>query len=344
MARRRSPPVPIHPFEAAVARFCRKERLLRDGDRVVVAFSGGPDSTALLLALHALSRGPGLRLRLVAAHLDHGLRRGSREDARAARRVARALGVPFRSRRARGIAAGGGGSLEQASRRARYAFLASVARKSRAQKVAVAHHLDDRAETVLHRLLQGSTLRGLAGIPLRRPLPGAPSCEVVRPLFEQDRASTLAYLRDRGASFSEDPTNSKGPNARARLRGSVLPAILAAYPQAPGSLLRLADLAREASCILDRSMPGGPAWLPTPDGAASIPRSAFRGRAEEGLRRLLGRGLEALGCPRTSPPLAAVRRLAETLAALDGRRRRIPILKGWEAEVGAGGVLLRRGP
>ncbi|NUN53143.1 MAG: tRNA(Ile)-lysidine synthetase, partial [Planctomycetaceae bacterium] len=71
--RRRAPSPPLHPLEASVALHLREERLLGDGDRVVVAFSGGPDSTALLHALAALAAGPGPRLRLVAAHLDHGL-------------------------------------------------------------------------------------------------------------------------------------------------------------------------------------------------------------------------------------------------------------------------------
>jgi tRNA(Ile)-lysidine synthase len=160
----------LHPFEARVAATVRRGRLFRARERVVVALSGGPDSTALLLALHALG------VPLVAAHLDHGLRRGSAGDAAAARMLARSLGIPFRSLRLRALRRRARGSLEDAARRERYAFLARIARREKAAAVAVAHHLDDRAETVLHRLLQGGALPGLAGIPATAPAraPAAP--------------------------------------------------------------------------------------------------------------------------------------------------------------------------
>ncbi len=321
----------------------REERLLGDGDRVVVAFSGGPDSTALLHALAALAAGPGPRLRLVAAHLDHGLRPGSAEDARAARAAARALGVPFRAGKARGLRPAGGGSPEAAARRARYDFLARVARATGARAVALAHHRGDRVETVLHRLLQGGNLRGLAGIPHRRPLPGAPGCVVVRPLLRAGRDAILAYLRDRGIPWSEDPTNRGEGNARARLRSTVLPALLAAYPAAEESLLRLEGLAREASDLLDRDLRAVLRGVRARGGAAALPRAAFKGRSEEGVRRLLGGLLSLLPGARREPALAAVRRVLDALGIGDGRPRRVPLGGGAEAEVGPERVRVRAG-
>jgi len=328
----RRPPAPApHPFEAAVRDCVRSRRLLSDGDRVVVALSAGADSTALLLALRAIADGPGPRLRLVAAHVDHGIRPGSAADARAARALARRLRVPFRGRRLRGLRRSRG-SLEQSARRERYAFLAAVARRAGAAAVATAHHADDRAETVLHRLLQGATLGGLAGMPARRALPGAPGCRVVRPLFDLDREAVLAYLRDRGVAHREDPTNGDRSNARARLRAGVLPALRAAYPGFRASLLRLADQAREAAAALDAAARDRGAVVRRTAGGARVPRAALRGAGREGVRRVLGALLAAIGEP--APPGAAVERAAAALAAEDGRERRVPVRGGVEARVG----------
>ncbi|HEU4394823.1 MAG TPA: tRNA lysidine(34) synthetase TilS [Planctomycetota bacterium] len=338
--RRRPASTALHPFEAAVRDCLRSRRLAADGDRVVVALSGGADSTALLLALHALARGPGPRLRLVAAHLDHGLRPGSAADARAAAALARRLRVPFRGGRLRGLRGRARGSLEAAARRERYAFLATVAARVRAAAVAVAHHADDRAETVLHRLLQGATLRGLSGMPVRRPLPGAPGCRVVRPLFDLDRAAVLGYLRDRGAAHREDPTNGDGSNARARLRARVLPAIGRAYPGFRGALLRVADLAREAGAAIDASARARGGAVRRAAGSARLPRTAFEGAGREGIRRLLAALLDAIG--EGAPGAAAVDRTVEALARGDGRERRVPVRGGVEARVGPGGVRVGR--
>jgi tRNA(Ile)-lysidine synthase len=337
---RRPPPPRLHPFEEAVAACVRERRLFRDGDRVVVALSGGADSTALLLALHALSRGPGPRARLAAAHLDHGLRRGSAADARAARALARRLGVPFRAARLRGLRGSARGSLEREARSARYGFLARVARREGARAVATAHHRDDRAETVLHRLLQGATLGGLAGIPARRPLPGAPGCSVVRPLFDADRAAVLAYLADRGVPHREDPSNGDGSNARSRLRTRILPALLLHYPQARTSLLRLGAQAREALEALDAAAAAAGPGVRVRAGAARLPRAAFEGRGSEAVRRLLAALLGALG--EAPPPRAAVERAREAIARADGEARRVPVRGGVEVEVGPGEVRARR--
>jgi tRNA(Ile)-lysidine synthase len=338
---RKCPPAALHAFEESVARLVRRERLLGDGDRVVVALSGGPDSTALLAALAVLRDGPGPRLRITAAHLDHGLRPGSAGDARAARALARSLGVPFRGRRLRGLRARARGSLEQAARRERYAFLAAVARREKAAAVAVAHHRDDRAETVLHRLLQGGAVAGLAGIPLRRALPGAPGCEVVRPLFEVDRADVLAYLRDRGLPSREDPTNLDGSNARGRLRTEVLPALLGAYPHARRSLLLLGETARDAALLVERDAAREAASFRAARGSVAAPRAAFAGKGPSALRRLLVEALRRSGHGGGDVPRAAVQRMAAALAEVDGRTRRVPIRDGIEVAVARDEVRLR---
>ncbi len=320
--------------------FVLRERLLADGETVIVAFSGGADSTALLAILAALARGRGPRVRPVAAHLDHGLRRGSRGDATAARAVAATLGLPWVGGRTT-VRRLPGDSIESAARRARYGFLARVARDRGAARVALAHHRDDRVETVLHRVLQGGTLAGLAGIPLRRPLPQSGGAEVVRPLWERSRGELRAYLAERGLPHREDPSNGEDGNVRARLRATVLPAVLAAFPHAPEGILAVERAAREA-------LEGTPGAAPAPpDGGAptTAPRSHLAALPPEGVRRWLRGALRDLGAGPSDPPGAAVRRLRDAARrGEDGRGRIVPVGAGVEVLVSGGAARLRRSP
>ena len=198
------------------------------GDRVVVAFSGGGDSTALLWGLTRLA--PAWELHLVAAHLDHGMDDAAAERAAQAAVLARRLGVPLvAARRAIGMRRRPEESPEAAARRVRYQFLEEVRRGCRARWVATAHHRDDQAETVLLRLRFGSGLRGLAAI---QEVAGA----VVRPLLALPRAT----LRQ----------------ARARIRHLVLPALAPAAERAQlaAGLANLAARAQRALPALDRRL------------------------------------------------------------------------------------------
>ena len=135
--------------------------------RLLVAVSGGADSSALLLAFEELLRAGRLRLDVMAAHLDHGLRGAeATEDARWVAAQARALGLPavVGRRDVRRLSEETGDNLEQAARRARYEFLEEAARELGAWAVATAHTLDDQAETILLRLARGSGADGLAGM------------------------------------------------------------------------------------------------------------------------------------------------------------------------------------
>ena len=140
------------------------------GGRVVAGVSGGPDSLALLHVLHELS-GP-LKLDLVVAHLDHGLRPGAAADAAFVRKTAARLGLPYRGARTavKRLASRRKCSLEEAGRLARYSFLHRIARKTGAGLVAVGHNRDDQAETMLMRLLRGASASGLGGIAPKRRL------------------------------------------------------------------------------------------------------------------------------------------------------------------------------
>jgi tRNA(Ile)-lysidine synthase len=219
--------------------------LLRAGDRVLVACSGGADSVALA---HLVARSA-RRLSLGAvsiAHLDHGLRLESRDDARFVEALAARLSLPVVSerhevRRARGE------SPEAAARRVRYAFLERAAKSVGADVVVTAHHLDDQAETVLLRVLRGTGPRGLVAIRPSRALRRGSKIRLVRPLLPFRGARLREWLTRWDETWREDPGNASS-NVRARLRHRAMPVLAECAGRDPAPLLaRLADNARAAS-------------------------------------------------------------------------------------------------
>lgn len=213
-------------------RACLEQAGCRPRDRVLVAFSGGCDSTALLVALAELA--PALGIEVVAAHLDHGLDAESARRAQAALRAAEALGVRcLVERRVVPPRVAGGRGIEAQARGARYAFLEEVQQQTGARWIATAHHRGDQAETVLLRLLFGSSLAGLRGI---RPFQAA----LIRPLLHTTRLDLETFLEDRAIDWLEDPTNRELGRPRNRIRHSLLPALAADIPHLEQ---RLADLA-----------------------------------------------------------------------------------------------------
>lgn len=214
-------------------RFFSERAPLLPGEGLVAAFSGGPDSTALLALLAGL---PGSSRRLTAVHLDHGMDPGSADRATAAARLAERLGVRFVSdRREVPRLRLPSESPESAARRVRYGFLEEVRRSEGARWIATGHHRDDQAETVLLRLLFGSGWEGLAGI---RPVHGA----VVRPLLDVSREDLLRIVEEAGLTPVQDPTNLDLGAPRNRIRHCILPG----FPE-HDLLARVADRARGAS-------------------------------------------------------------------------------------------------
>jgi tRNA(Ile)-lysidine synthase len=232
-------------FENSVLAWCRREGILPPGAAVLIAASGGPDSTALLRCLHALA--PRERWRLGVAHLDHALRPESADDAAFARRQAASLALPFLAARVhvRALPTSVGRSVEEAARLARRSFLARAAAAFGADAVALGHTRDDQAETVLLNLARGTGTLGLAGMP---PAAGL----FVRPLLGRSRAEILAYLEALGAHWREDPTNRDVSFARNWFRREVLPALEARMPGARASFAALAAAARADEAALER--------------------------------------------------------------------------------------------
>jgi tRNA(Ile)-lysidine synthase len=216
-----------------------------DGATMVLAVSGGPDSMALLHGARAVA--PSHSWQLVVAHLDHGLRPDSADDATFVTDAADELGLPWRLRRTDVAAAAAADRLgiEDAGRVARYAFLDEVADGlGSATLVVTAHSADDQAETVLMNLARGSGLHGLRGIPARRG-------RVIRPLLATRRMALRTALDGAGIAYRLDPTNADPAHARARVRADLVPAMESLNPAAVDAVVRFAALAADDDALLD---------------------------------------------------------------------------------------------
>ena len=235
---RRPIPFPAEPVED----FLRRHGLLRPGGGLLVAFSGGPDSTALLWALSRVAPAHGLPV--FAAHLDHALDSGSAARAARARALARELAVPLvEERLAGGELARGHAGLEAAARRRRYRFLRRAKAECGADWIAVGHHRDDQIETVLLRLLFGS---GLTGLGAMAPI----AADVVRPLLDLSRDDLRHAVRRLGLETATDPGNEDRSRARNRVRHELLPALRGAPDFSTDVLLAAAAAARGATARL----------------------------------------------------------------------------------------------
>jgi len=218
---------------------------------VLVAVSGGADSVALLRALAELaSNHPGS---LVVGHFNHRLRGAeSDHDEAFVVELAGQLGIACEVGRAEPSAPSGDG-IEADARRQRYDFLQATAERLGARYVATAHTADDQAETILHRIVRGTGLSGLAGIRRARPL--GPAVALVRPLLDVSRAEVLDYLGSLGQTFREDATNQQTQFTRNLLRHELLPLLARQYnPRVADALRRLGTLAGEAQEVIDREV------------------------------------------------------------------------------------------
>lgn len=214
-------------------------RLALDGTGLLLAVSGGADSTALLLASHAIARAAALKLEV--ACLDHGVRAESAAEQNAVRVLCDTLQVPFHAER---LLLSAGSALESRARDARYQALAAIQKQAGLTWVATAHTASDQAETLLMRLGRGSSLRGAAGVREKRP-------PFVRPMLDWTRREVLAYLEARGQSYAQDAMNADDAFLRVRIRTEVLPALEQACEGAVAvRLARFAAVAAEDDALL----------------------------------------------------------------------------------------------
>lgn len=233
-----------HPVSAKFLAACR-ERCRLQGGRVLVALSGGPDSVALVHLL--LVYRDRLGIEPIVAHIDHKLRRDSAADADFCRDLAEKWGLAFH---VRAIETGSYArthklSLETAARELRYQALRAIAQETGAADIAVGHTASDQAETVLHRMVRGTGIRGLAGMAYR-------TGSLVRPLLGISRKEILAYLQAEKLPFREDATNHDLRFTRNMIRHEILPLLGARLnPRVEEALNRLAMIAGETEAALD---------------------------------------------------------------------------------------------
>lgn len=223
---------------ASVRSVIARYNMIQPGDGVVVAVSGGPDSTALMYILNLLQAE--LDFWMVPAHLDHGLRAESGADAEFVRKMSLRFGLELRERRVnvRDLAAESGISVEEAGRRARYAFFEEIRSVSGARVIATAHQMDDVFETFLLRIVRGSSLKGLTGIPPTRG-------PIVRPLIETPRAVIIRFLEEEGIAYRIDRTNLETRSDRNFVRNRLIPAMEEHFPDFRSPLSRTITLLGE---------------------------------------------------------------------------------------------------
>jgi tRNA(Ile)-lysidine synthase len=298
-------------------------RGLEDLPGFVIAVSGGPDSTALLvLAAQWATRQKKRRPKLLAITIDHGLRPQAAAEAAAVKRLARRLGVPHRTLLWHDKKPKSG--LQEAARIARYQLLAQAATRAGYGHVMTAHTLDDQAETVLFRLARGSGLTGLAGMAAASPLPaGGSEIFLLRPLLHVPKLRLVATLTAAGIAYAEDPSNSDPRFTRARLR-ALMPALAREGLDARG-LARLAARMRRAEATLEFAVHAARAALKPGPWRARDPVIFERARfarlpAEVGLR-LLGRAIAHAG-DEGPVELGKLEVLYEALRQAPGRLRR----------------------
>jgi tRNA(Ile)-lysidine synthase len=220
-----------------------KNELVKKNETIVLAVSGGPDSLCLLHLFNRLASA--YNLKLVVAHLNHGLRPEAALEEAGVAALAAQLNLPFKTKRVniRSYKKRLKLSEEAAGRRARYRFLLRVARSFQADAIALGHHRDDQAETVLLNLLRGSGIDGLSGmLPLRR-LNGI---KLIRPLLDFRRSEIETYCLDQGLEPYTDSSNLETEYTRNKIRLDLIPHLEKRYnPQIREALAGLAELAAE---------------------------------------------------------------------------------------------------
>ena len=261
-----------------------KHNMIDHGDTVVVGVSGGPDSVCLLDVLYELKGA--LRLNLIVAHYDHGLRpHEDKKETLFVKQLAKRYGVVFVCEESQELRPGIP-SPEETARNLRYNFLENTRKKFSAERIALGHNMDDQAETVIMRLIRGSGVSGLAGIP---PIRGE---AIIRPLIECTREEILSYLTQKGLQWMVDSSNLQPDYLRNKVRLEVMPLLKKYQPRISQVISQTAEILRKEDLWLEQQAEKWMSELVTEkgDGYVTIRLSQFIG-VPEALRARIVRGL-----------------------------------------------------
>jgi len=228
-------------LEQKIIKTIKNYGMLKKGERVLLAVSGGPDSVFLTHILCKLEDKLGITLRL--AHLDHGIRgKESAKDCRFVKNLAESLKIPFVTEKLRMKKRNQKISLEEVLREKRYAFLKKEAKRFRQSVIATAHTLDDQAETVLMRIIKGTSLKGIVGI---HPVRYDKSVRFIRPLIEIEKCEILSWLKKKALPYCIDSTNLDDSFLRNRVRNKIIPYLERVNPRLKRSLFNLSQSIEE---------------------------------------------------------------------------------------------------
>lgn len=221
------------------------DRSILPNGRIGLAVSGGADSVALAFLLTKGGKKKNAAKRFVVLHVDHGLRKESKEEYRFVRALAKRLGIPFKGIHAK-VERASGESLEMAARRVRVDFFAKCMKSLSLDAIATGHHMDDEAETFLMRIRRASGPDGLAGL---KPVSRVGDVKFVRPLLGCRDAELKDYLRKYGEEWREDASNGDITIERNKVRHKIIPFLVQTLdPNLVEHIHKIAALIRASSC------------------------------------------------------------------------------------------------
>ncbi len=320
-----------------VIKTIEKYKLLDKEDRVVVALSGGPDSTALLVALAQISKE--LDLNIVVAHYNHRLRgNSSDEDEKYSQKLATKLGFIFLSEKMDLNLQQKGQSTEDFYRQQRYQFLNKVAQDYKAQKIALGHNIQDQAETVLLNLLRGSGLEGLRGIlPMREG-------KFIRPLIEISRGEIIFFLSEAGISYCSDSSNESNIYLRNKIRSELIPYLKDKFnPKIVENMAQMAQILRLDDELISNSVQEAmqSTYIQNQDNGVSLNIKYVKGLAPSIRLRLFKKILESLNPEKNGFSFSNINALERLVqSAESGKRISLPL--GIEAKREYDNLILTR--
>jgi tRNA(Ile)-lysidine synthase len=320
-----------------VIKTIERYKLLNKEDRVVAAVSGGPDSTALLVALAQIASL--LDFSIIVAHFNHGLRGAkSDEDEKYSQELAKKMGLIFVSGKMDQKLRQKGESPEDFYRQQRYQFLNKVAEDYNAQKIALGHNIQDQAETVLLNLLRGSGLEGLKGIlPMREG-------KFIRPLIEVSRGEIIAFLSEAGISYCQDSSNESKIYLRNKIRGELIPYLKEKFnPRIEENLAQMAEILRQDDDYIGNSVQEAmkSTYIQNQSNRISLNIEYVKGLAPAIRSRLFKKILESLNPEKNGFSFSNIKTL-ERLAQITESGKRFSLPLGIEAKREYDNLILKR--